>query len=95
MTIAFDLKDGFEEKIPGAIHPADKTARPQMLKRKDNPQYYSLIEKFGEISGVECILNTSFNLHGDPIVETPKQALETFEQTEIDILLFDDFAVCQ
>lgn len=95
MTIAFDLKNGFSEKIPGAIHPADNSVRPQMLKKDDNPKYYSILESFGEISGAECLLNTSFNLHGDPIVESPKQALQTFEKTDIDVLLFDHVAICR
>ena len=46
MTLAFELKEAFKNSIPGAQHPADKTVRPQMLKREDNPQYYDLIEAF-------------------------------------------------
>ena len=93
MTIAYDLKGGFAEEIPGAVHPADKTARPQMLSQKDNPSYHHLLEEFGKITGIECLLNTSFNLHGDPIVESPLQAIETFSKTDIDILLFDSVAI--
>ena len=46
MTMAFDVKKQFVNKIPAVIHPADKTTRPQMLKKQDNPDYYDLISKF-------------------------------------------------
>ena len=93
MTMAFDLKDGYHSSIPGAVHPADKTARPQMLRRQDNPGYYDLIAAFKRRTGVGAVLNTSFNLHGDAIVESPRDAIETFLKSEIDVLLFDKVAI--
>lgn len=93
MTMAFDLKPPFRDSIPGAIHPADKTARPQMLRREDNPGYYDIIAAFKERTGIGAVLNTSFNLHGDAIVESPSDAIETFLESEIDVLLFDQIAV--
>lgn len=93
MMQAFDLKEEFRESIPAAQHPADKTVRPQMLRKQDNPRYYELIEAFGRRSGLSCVLNTSFNLHGEAIVETPDDALSTFERSDLDVLLFDDVAV--
>ena len=67
MTIAFETVDG-ERKIPAAIHQADKTARPQLLKKEVNPQLWGLIKGFYDKTGVPSLLNTSFNLHGEPIV---------------------------
>ena len=93
MTIAFDLKEDVSERIPAAIHPADKTSRPQMVLEKDNPRYYQILKEFGKITGIECLLNTSFNLHGEAIVETPEQAIQTFLDSEIDILIFDSVAI--
>jgi len=93
MTQAFDLKDGYAEKLPAVIHPSDKTARPQMLKQADNPGYHEILTAFGARSGFECLMNTSFNLHGDAIVESPDDAIRTFLDSELDILLFDDLAV--
>jgi carbamoyltransferase len=93
MTMAFDLKPPFRDTIPGAIHPADRTARPQMLRREDNPGYYDIIAAFKERTGIGAVLNTSFNLHGDAIVESPSDAIETFLKSEIDVLLFDRVAV--
>jgi len=93
MTQAFDLKDGYAEKLPAVIHPSDKTARPQMLKQADNPGYHEILTAFGARSGFECLMNTSFNLHGDAIVESPDDAIRTFLDSDLDILLFDDLAV--
>ena len=93
MTMAFDLKDGLAKELPAVIHPADKTCRPQMLKKTDNPEYYDIIKEFEKLSGHPVLLNTSFNLHGDAIVETPSQAIETFDNSEIDILLLGGKAI--
>lgn len=93
MTMAFDLKSEWAGRIPAATHPADKTVRPQMLQREDNPGYYELMRAFGEKTGIECLMNTSFNLHGDAIVESPDDAIHTFLNSELDILLFDDVAI--
>jgi carbamoyltransferase len=93
MTMAFDLKNGYPEKIPAVIHPADKTTRPQMLKKQDNRDYYELIKEFEKISGLPVLLNTSFNLHGDAIVESPLQAVKTFLKSDIDILILNEYTI--
>jgi carbamoyltransferase len=93
MTMAFDLKPEWVGRIPAATHPADKTVRPQMLRRQNNDRYYDLIRAFGALSGIECLMNTSFNLHGDAIVESPDDAIRTFLSSELDILLFDEVAI--
>jgi carbamoyltransferase len=93
MTMAFDLKPEFRGAIPAATHPADKTVRPQMLDRASNPGYYDLLTAFGRRSGLECLMNTSFNLHGDAIVESPADAVSTFQRSELDVLVFDDVAI--
>lgn len=93
MTIAFDLTEGLEHELPAVVHPADKTVRPQMLIEKDNPSYHRLLVKIGKLTGFECVLNTSFNLHGEAIVETPKQAVETFLKCKLDGLFFDELCI--
>ncbi len=93
MTLAFDLKEPFKNAIPAAQHPSDKTVRPQMLVREDNPGYYDIIAAFKERTGLGVVLNTSFNLHGEPIVESPADAISTFLRSEIDVLLFDHIAI--
>ncbi len=93
MTMAYDLKGNFAKELPAVIHPADKTCRPQMLKESDNPEYYSILKEFEKLSGYPILLNTSYNLHGDAIVEKPEQALDTFNRSDIDILLIGGKAI--
>ena len=93
MTMAFDLKPEYVDIIPAVIHPADKTIRPQMLKREENPDFYDLISAFKKRSGFGVLLNTSFNLHGEPIVESPEDAVSTFIRSDLDVLLFDNIAI--
>ena len=77
------LKDG----IPAVSH-VDRTARIQTVAKDDNPNYYQLISCFNDITGVPLVLNTSFNIKGESIVETPQDALNCFLNTDIDILVF-------
>lgn len=84
MTMSFDVKPGAWDKMAGALHPADKTARPQLLEPHQNPEYYELIQAFSQRTGIPAVLNTSFNLHGEPIVSTPEDALHVFENSELD-----------
>ena len=93
MTMAYDLQKGLAEQLPAVVHPADKTCRPQMLKENDNYEYYKIIKEFEKISKHPVLLNTSYNLHGEAIVETPAQALDTFKKSDIDILLLGGKAI--
>jgi len=87
MTIGFDTTpEGFDAMI-AACHPADKTARAQILKRESNPDVYDLIKAFEQKTGRGAILNTSFNLHGYPIVNTPQEAYDVFNRSGLDGLL--------
>ncbi len=85
MTIAFDTEQG-EKQIPAAIHQADKTARPQLLKKNVNSDLWDLIYKFYQKTNVPSLLNTSFNLHGEPIVNNIHDALHVFENSKLDAL---------
>ena len=90
MTIAFEsTQKGAEELIAGS-HPADATIRPQMVMSEMNEEYHSIINHFESLTGVGGILNTSFNLHGYPIVNSVSDAYNVFKKTDIDILLFKD-----
>jgi len=93
MTIGFDVGQQYHERIPGVIHPSDKTIRPQILVRQANPKYYDLIAEFKKLTGIGVIMNTSFNLHGEAIVESPADAISAFSRSGLDILLFDDVAI--
>ena len=82
-----------KEHIKAALHPADKTGRPQRITRESNQVYYDIIKSFEEITGVGALLNTSFNLHGLPIVMTPKDAMHVMDNSDLDAVLFDDIMV--
>lgn len=93
MTLAFDSTPLGRREIPAALHPADLTARPQILIREQNPEYYDIIKAFERRTGVGAILNTSFNLHGDPIALGAEAALHTFENSGLDDLVLGEFLV--
>ena len=77
------------DKIPGVTH-IDNTARIQTVNREQNEKFYDLINEFYKITGVPMLLNTSFNCQ-EPIVETPEEAISTFNRTEMDILVINDY----
>jgi carbamoyltransferase len=92
MTIAFQATQLFISKAPAAIH-IDHTTRPQTVSRSDHPLYWRLINKFGELSGVYAVLNTSFNLNEEPVVCSPEDALRTFQHSPIDHLVIGSYLV--
>ena len=79
-----------QANVPGITH-VDGTSRPQSVRREDNPNYYDLIASFNQSTGVPLILNTSFNGRGEPIVETPGDAIECMLKTGLDALVFPKF----
>jgi carbamoyltransferase len=92
MILAFDTTEKRDE-IVASIHPWDKTCRPQTLTEAWNPGYFELVEAFREKTGVGGLLNTSFNLHGYPMVCDPKQALWTLENSELDGLALGNYYI--
>ncbi len=92
MLYVVSVKKDKREQL-GAITHVDGTARPQFVDEKTNPLYYKLIKRFGEKTDVSVILNTSFNLKGEPIVNTTKEALNTFNRSGIDLLVIHNMIV--
>jgi len=86
MTVAFDTIDRKYHEIQAGSHPYDKTVRPQFVSKIYASDYYKLIETFFKITGIPALLNTSFNLHGEPIVNDFKDALRTFQLSGLDHL---------
>jgi carbamoyltransferase len=80
-----------EHEIPAVVHMG--TARLQTVYREDSPLYHDLIRRFGEATGVPVLLNTSFNLRGEPIVSSPADAFNTFSKSDIDVLALGPFLV--
>jgi carbamoyltransferase len=78
--------------IPAVTH-VDGTGRLQTVVRDGNPRYHELIRRFGRATGVPVVLNTSFNLRGEPIVNTPREAYSTFARSEMDALVLGNCIV--
>lgn len=89
MTFCFRVKKDKKKDLEAIVH-ADGTCRIQTVD-KTNGRYYLLIKKFYELTKIPCILNTSFNLKGEPIVENPEQAIKDFLKTKMDYLVIEDF----
>jgi len=90
MTITFDCTVGMREEAPGVVH-VDGTARPQLVHRGDNPSYYRVLAEFRRRTGRASIVNTSFNIHEEPIVCTPEDAIRAFQGGHLDVLAMGPF----
>lgn len=93
MIDTFDSKPEKHTEIQAVLHPGDDTTRPQTVTQTEQPRYYDLIRAFETITGVPMVLNTSFNDHGEPIVESPRQALQDFYGMGLDTLVLEDYIV--
>ena len=91
MLLVLPWNDGYGEKIPAVNHLG--TGRLQTIRPEWNPRYYRLVENFGQATGVPVLMNTSFNLRGEPIVASPADAWRTFSRSGIDILVLENFIV--
>jgi carbamoyltransferase len=91
MLMVSPVAEDTQDEIQAVCH--NGTGRLQSVRREWNPMYYRLIEKFDEATGVPVLLNTSYNLRGEPIVTTPDQALHTFSYSDIDLLVMGNFLV--
>jgi carbamoyltransferase len=90
MTVTFDCTPFMKENCPAAVH-VDGTARPQLIERGQNPGYYDLLAAYERLSGIPCLVNTSFNMHEEPIVCTPKDAVRAFVLGHLDVLAMGPF----
>ena len=93
MLFTFPVKPGKRSAIPAVTH-TDGTARPQGVTAEGSPRYYRLIRKFGELTGIPMVLNTSFNVE-EPIVCSPEHALATFRGCDMNYLVLEDFLVAK
>ena len=93
MTKCLDTNDVGKTKLAAAVHPYDNTCRPQIMLKNQNPEFEDLINKFGKISNVYALLNTSFNLHGKPIVNTANDAIKIFLKTDLDGLILGNYLI--
>lgn len=92
MTITFDCSKEMVDLCPGVSH-VDDTARPQLVRKEDNESYYRIITGYEKLTGIPAIVNTSFNVHDEPIVCTPDDALNGFLDGDLDYLAMGNFLV--
>ncbi len=90
MTVTFDCTDLMKRTCPGVVH-VDGTARPQLVSESDNPSYYRIVKEFKRLTGLSCLVNTSFNIHEEPIVCTPHDAIRAFKKGHLDALAIGPF----
>ena len=93
MTNCVNTKKKYIKKLSAAIHPYDYTCRPQILTRETNEEYYDLITKFGNITKIYALLNTSFNLHGFPLVNNESDAIKVFKKSKLDALILGKYLI--
>lgn len=89
MIMLDEVRESRRGEIPAVTH-VDGTTRPQIVKQETNPRFHRLLEAFEARTGTPVILNTSFNISGEPIVELPQQAIADFYTTKLDALAIGD-----
>lgn len=92
MTLTYDASDLAKQHIPAAVH-VDGTARPQVLRREDNAGYHDILTAYNAATGIPSVINTSFNMHEEPIVRTAEDAIRTFLAAQLDALVLGPFLV--
>ncbi len=88
MITVIEVAEEYKARIPAVVH-VDGTARPQMVNKQTNPRYWRLIDEFKKITGIPMLLNTSFNVQ-EPIVCTPQDAINTFNNSNFDALVLEN-----
>ncbi|HEY4522735.1 MAG TPA: carbamoyltransferase C-terminal domain-containing protein, partial [Candidatus Paceibacterota bacterium] len=89
MTITMNVRPAWRERVPAIVH-MDNTARPQLVERGRNPHYYDVIQAFAEHTGIPLVLNTSFNIHEEPIVSSAEDALRSLRVGAVDCIVFNN-----
>jgi len=92
MTVTFDCTDEMKAQCPAAVH-VDGTARPQLVRREVNEGYYDILKEYEKLSGIPSLINTSFNMHEEPIVCSPDDAIRAFLEGNLDWLAIGPFVV--
>jgi carbamoyltransferase len=90
MTITFDCTPSMRSQCPAAVH-VDGTARPQLVTKTSNPSFYRVLTEYKRLTGVSSVINTSFNMHEEPIVCTPDDAIRAFQDGRLDYLAIGPF----
>ncbi|MBT3604266.1 MAG: carbamoyltransferase [Candidatus Latescibacteria bacterium] len=92
MTITYDVTKRCQEEAPAVVH-VDNTARPQIVSKQSNPSFYHILTEYEKLTGFPQLINTSFNMHEEPIVCTPEDAVRAFQQGHLDVLAIGAYIV--
>jgi carbamoyltransferase len=92
MTVTFDCTERMKRESPAAVH-VDGTARPQLVTAEGNPSFHRIISEYHQLTGIPSVINTSFNMHEEPIVCSPDDAIRAFLQGNLDYLAIGDYLV--
>jgi carbamoyltransferase len=92
MTITFDCTEFMKRESPAAVH-VDGTARPQLVTPTSNPSFHRILTEYHRLTGLPSVINTSFNMHEEPIVCNPDDAIRAFLQGNLDYIAIGDFLV--
>ena len=92
MTVCFDCSQEFKERCPAVVH-VDGTARPQLIREQGNPSFFRILTEYERLTGIPTVINTSFNIHEEPIVCTPQDAVRAFSTAELDYLALGSYLV--
>jgi carbamoyltransferase len=92
MTITFDCTDWMKKQCPAVVH-VDGTARPQIIDKQANPSYHRILEEYRKLTGLPTLINTSFNMHEEPIVRTAEDAIRAYQAAGLDALVLGPFLV--
>jgi carbamoyltransferase len=90
MTITYDATERCKQEAPAVVH-VDGTARPQIIRREINPEYYDILTEYNRLTGLSILVNTSFNMHEEPIIRTASEAVAAFFESHIDSLALGPF----
>ena len=90
MTITYDVTDQCKQEAPAIVH-VDGTARPQIVDRDINPSMFGILTEYKKLRGFSIMVNTSFNMHEEPIIRTPEEAVAAVTQAELDVLAIGDY----
>lgn len=93
MILGFRTTERAVDELIAGLHASDLTCRPQLVEQDWNPEYYRMLRHYERLTGFGGVLNTSFNLHGEPVVCTPKDAIETYVRSDLDVLTIQDYVV--
>ena len=91
MTMCYNTKPEWQDKLPTVVHPIDKTARIQIVTKTSNPTFYKILDEYNKLTNVPVLLNTSFNVHEEPIVCHPDEAFKHLENNVVDLLIINNF----